>query len=120
MASFENLATLELIMILAKFRNKDGYENMSRQQLESIFGALFLPKPEPKPRPKKLTPSLSQGLKYLLAHADYKPKTILGTFDSKYIEQENDSDEKITIQKYLENITPYLRGMIDDLKTSDE
>ena len=30
---------------LAKLRITDGYENMSRQQLESIFTALSVPKP---------------------------------------------------------------------------
>ena len=36
MASLENL-TSEGLMILSKLRNVDDYENMSRQQLDSIF-----------------------------------------------------------------------------------
>lgn len=107
-------------MILAKFRNKNGHENMFRQQLESIFGTLFLPKPKPKPRPKKVTLSLSQGQKNFIAHPDCKSKMTLGIFDGKYIEHENGSDKKVIIKKYLENISPYFRGMINDVKTSDD
>ena len=33
---------------------------------------------------------------------------------------ESDSDEKLAIKKYLENIRPYLPDMIDNLKTSGE
>ena len=36
MASLQNLA-IEVLKMLAKARGIDGYENMSRQQLESIF-----------------------------------------------------------------------------------
>ena len=54
MASFENLTTQEL-MILANFRNVEGYENMVRQQLESMFTTPPLPKPTPTPRPIQKT-----------------------------------------------------------------
>ena len=86
-------------MILAKFRNKNGHGNMFRQQLESIFGTLFLPKPKSKPRPKKFILSLSQGQKNFLAHPECKPRMILGIFDGKYIEHENDSDKKSNNQE---------------------
>ena len=46
-------------MILTKLRNVDGYDDMSRQQLESIFTTPSLPKPTTKPtlKPKKRTPT---------------------------------------------------------------
>ena len=44
MASFQNLRVQEL-MILDILRNVGGFKNMSRQQLESIFTGLSLPKP---------------------------------------------------------------------------
>ena len=58
MASFENLTTPEL-MILAKLRNVDGYENMCMQQLENILTTTSSPKHAPKPafRPKTHTPT---------------------------------------------------------------
>ena len=54
MANFENLKTQEL-MILANLRNVEGYENMFRQQLESMFTTPPLPKPTPTPRPMQKT-----------------------------------------------------------------
>lgn len=42
-------------------------------------------------------------------------KKIKGSFNDKYIEYENASDEKLTVAKDLENIRPYLRDIIDDL-----
>ena len=36
-------------MLLAKFRNIDGYENMFRKQLESILSTSQTSKPTPKP-----------------------------------------------------------------------
>ena len=73
-AGFENFITQELI-IVAKLRNMNGYENMSRQQLENIFTTpsslkhtiKSAPRPKkhtsttgstPAPRPKSLTPAL--------------------------------------------------------------
>ena len=73
-AGFENFITQELI-IVAKLRNMNGYENMSRQQLENIFTtpsslkhtvkSASWPKKHtpttgstPAPRPKSLTPAL--------------------------------------------------------------
>ena len=58
MTSFQNLIAQEL-MILSILRTVGGFENMSRQQLESIFTAPSLPKPTPKlpPRPKNHTPT---------------------------------------------------------------
>ena len=58
MASFQNLTAQELIILLI-LRNVCGYKNMSRQQLESIFTALSLPKPTHKrvPKPKSGTPT---------------------------------------------------------------
>ena len=50
MASFQNLRVQEL-MILDILRNVGGFKNMSRQQLESIFTGLSLPKPTPIPVP---------------------------------------------------------------------
>ena len=44
MSSFENL-TIEELKILAKPRSIDGYENMSRQQLDHIFETPSIPKP---------------------------------------------------------------------------
>ena len=71
MTSFENLTSAEL-MILAKLRKVDGCENISRQQLRTIFPTpptpeafrrfalrpkKFTPKkPTPAFRPKKSTP----------------------------------------------------------------
>lgn len=45
-------------MIPAKLSNVNGYEYISRQQLESIFAIAFSPKPAPKPksRLKKRSP----------------------------------------------------------------
>ena len=48
MASFENLTTKKIKM-LSKARNIGGYENMSQQQLRSIFTAPFTSKLAPKP-----------------------------------------------------------------------
>ena len=42
MASFE---------LIAKLRNMDAYESISRQQLESILAILPSPKPTPKSAP---------------------------------------------------------------------
>lgn len=47
MASFEILTTKKIM--LSKARNIDGYENMSQQQLGSIFTAPFTSKLAPKP-----------------------------------------------------------------------
>ena len=47
-------------MLPTKFRNIDGYENMSRKQLESILSTLHFPKPAPKPikfTPKRPIPA---------------------------------------------------------------
>ena len=44
MSSFENL-TIEELKILAKARSIDGYENMSRQQLDHIFKTPSISKP---------------------------------------------------------------------------
>ena len=44
MSSFENL-TIEELKILAKASSIDGYENMSRQQLDHIFKTPSIPKP---------------------------------------------------------------------------
>ena len=54
MKNFENLAMKELKM-LAKVRSINGYENMSRKQLESIFTTSSTPKPTPEliTKPKK-------------------------------------------------------------------
>ena len=53
MADFENL-TMKELMILAKIRNVNGYENMSKH-LENIFTTTCLLKPTIKPAliPKK-------------------------------------------------------------------
>ena len=99
MESFENLAVNEL-KLLAKARIIDGYKNMSRQQLESIFTTPSPPKPTPKskprpkkrmpasisaPRPKKLTPTPTPRLEIPLSiPRDYKQKKIA---DNKYIDK---------------------------------
>ena len=36
-------------MLCTKFRNIDGYEIMSRKQLETILSTSYFPKPAPKP-----------------------------------------------------------------------
>ena len=36
-------------MLCTKFRNIDGYEIMSRKQLETILSTSYFPKPTPKP-----------------------------------------------------------------------
>ena len=55
MESLENLAIEELKM-LAKVRSINGYKNIFRQQLESMFTIPSSnPTPKPKPRPKKRT-----------------------------------------------------------------
>ena len=46
---------------------------------------------------------------------NWQIKKIKGSFNDKYIEYENASDEKLTVAKYLENIRPYLRDIIDDI-----
>lgn len=38
--------------LLAKLRNIERYENMSRQQVESVFATPSAPKPTLKPKPK--------------------------------------------------------------------
>lgn len=48
--SFENLKSEELI-ILAKLRNADGFKNMPKQHLESIFATPTAPKPCSRPVP---------------------------------------------------------------------
>ena len=40
--------------------------------------------------------------------------------NEKYIEYKSGKNEELTIEKYLESIRPYLRDMMDDLKTSAE
>ena len=53
--------------MLAKARSIDGYENMSRQQLESTFTAMSKPKPKPTSKsasnPKKCTPAAAARCK---------------------------------------------------------
>lgn len=49
---------------------------------------------------------------------NYKPKTIAGAFDDKYLEQKSEGDEQLPIREQLENITPYLCDMINNLKIS--
>ena len=41
-----------------------------------------------------------------------------GAFGDKHMERKSECDEKLKIEQYLENIRPYLRDMIDHLKTS--
>ena len=57
MTSFDNLA-IEELNTLANARKLDGYENMSRQQLQSTFSTISLSKHTLKPIPghKKCTP----------------------------------------------------------------
>ena len=59
MSSFEKL-TLEELKMLAEARSINRYENMSRQQVESIFTRPSTPKSTSKPalKPKKPTPFL--------------------------------------------------------------
>lgn len=40
MNGFKSLL-IKNLMLLSKFRNKDGFEHMSRKQLESIFSTLY-------------------------------------------------------------------------------
>lgn len=77
MASFDSLTMKELKM-LAKLRIADSHESMSRQQLESIFTALFVLKPlKAKPilkfasKAKKKSPSKAK------AKGNSKPESIL-------------------------------------------
>ena len=55
-----NLATDKMSM-LAKGRNIDGYQSISREQLEGLFSTLNIPtpistiEPTPKPRPRLIT-----------------------------------------------------------------
>ena len=42
--------TIKELKMLAKTRSIDGYDNMSRQQLESIFAMNSSSKPTPKPK----------------------------------------------------------------------
>ena len=96
----------------------NGYENISRQQLENIFTTpsslkhtiKSAPRPKkhtpttgstPAPRPKSLTPALSKvnHLLYLIITHEV---------------------HRITINVYLKNIRQYLRDIIDTLKTFGE
>lgn len=73
MASFDNLTMKELKM-LAKLRIADSHESMSRQQLESIFTALFVLKPpllKFASKAKKKSPSKAK------AKGNSKPESIL-------------------------------------------
>lgn len=45
----------------------------------------------------------------------YMRNKIVGVFIDKYIEYESDSDDKLTINEYLENTKPYLCDMINNL-----
>lgn len=58
MANLTNL-TFEELKMLAKTRKVDGYENMSRQKLESIFiiPSPHIPAPRTAPRAKNSTSS---------------------------------------------------------------
>ena len=69
MKNFENLAMKELKM-LAKVRSINGYENMSRKQLESIFTTSSTPKPTPEliTKPKKITPATATKLQKMYLH----------------------------------------------------
>ena len=51
MASFENLASKELV-ILAELRSINSYGNMSIQQLEKIFATSSAPKTNLEAKPK--------------------------------------------------------------------
>lgn len=48
MGGFKSLSIKEL-MLLAKFKNLDCYENMSRKQLENVFSTSHSLKRGPKP-----------------------------------------------------------------------
>ena len=121
MTSFDNLAIEELKM-LTKAGCVDDYENMSKQQLESISTTLSsakpslkpkpgpkkrkpMPAPKPPPRPKKLTPTpIPRPKKILGIPRDCKPKKISGSFDDKYIEHESEDSEGLSFKQYLDKI----------------
>ena len=117
----ENLTNEELL-ILAKSRITDGYENMSRQQLEITFKTPPAPKyfldllqdlrpspkiPTPFPRiknftPKKPTPS-SKPQKHTFDV--YKPKNIAKLFNEDYIKYKTKDAEEMSIDQRLDLVT---------------
>ena len=52
----------------------------------------------------------------------YKPIEIKSTFNGNYIEYESkgDNDDNLSLEEYLNTITPYLRDMIDNHKAHSE
>ena len=52
---------------------------------------------------------------------DLKPTTLSNFWCSNYIEYEGNGDRNktLSVEEYLHKITPYLKGIINDLKRSD-
>ena len=51
----------------------------------------------------------------------YKPVKVNNFWNNNYIEYEGNSDRNktISVEEHLNNIRPYLKGIIDNLKKSD-
>ena len=74
MLSLSNL-TVEKLRMTAKSIGVNGYKNISRQQLENIL--------------TKLSPSI---LTYTSIHTGYKPKTINGAIDGRYVKYKSEKN----------------------------
>ena len=48
----------------------------------------------------------------------YKPEKKYGTINDNCVEYKGNTDENITMEPYLENIEPYLSGMLEDHRKS--
>ena len=96
--------------------------NMSRQHLISIFRTPPTPKPSPRPTPKKSVPKKPIPASEPKKHTfdGYKPKKIAGALNDNHIEYKSEGVKDISMRKYLESVTQYLRGVINNFKKSFE
>ena len=66
---------------------------------------------------KNLNLCLPHDQKIILAHTKTKNEKRKGVFDGTYIEYKSESDKPQSIKEYLQNIRPYLRDIINCLRT---
>ena len=79
-------------MILSKLRNADGYKNMSRQQLKSIFTTPSAPKLTPRLAPKPMSmpaPRLEKTFSRLIEYKPKKPGGVISISNTKVGAMEN-------------------------------
>ena len=115
-------------IIKKKKEQEDSLTNKQKNVLKNIGKYLkkFLKNLE---KLQKYHYNITHGLNYLFNKINkegeedyYEPTEIKSVFDGRYIlyESRGDKDAKLSIDKYFDIITPYLRDMIDYHKARGE